>query len=200
MLSTPKINTMKKFYAYAFSLLLLLPEIIVAQKDSSGVYLTAEDFQLRRLSYAINCSMEKHKIKLNDFFGKSYITVKHFDSSYKLFKNQIFGYKTCDEQIVRFEGKKELVLLNPDEAILIYTHVVSRPAKGQTNVTNYYFSKNALSLAQSLTITNVKKAFPDNHAFHMKLDEMFKYNTELAAYDDFHKMYKLNWILKQNPQ
>lgn len=191
---------MKKICIAAYLQTFLLPVMLMAQKDSGGVYLTAEDFQRRKLTYAINCSTEKHKIKLNDFFGKPYITVKHFDTSYKLNKNQIFGYKTCDEQIVRFEGKKELVLLNPNEEILIYTHVVSRPAKGQTNVTNYYFSKDALSPTQSLTIKNVKKAFPDNHAFHMKLDEMFKYNTELAAYDDFHKVYKLNWILKQSPR
>ncbi|MBE7170456.1 MAG: hypothetical protein INR73_07695 [Williamsia sp.] len=190
---------MKKITTAAFSLALFLPQILFAQKDSSGVYLTGEDFQQRKLSYAINCNTEQHKIKLNDFFGKSYITVKHFDSSYKLNKNQIFGYKTCDGEIVRFLEKKELVLLNADETILIYRHEVSKPGKGQTNVTNYYFSKDALSPAQSLTIKNVKKAFPDNHAFHMKLDEMFKYNTELAVYDDFHKMYKLNWIFKQNP-
>lgn len=199
MFWTPKIHTMKNICIAAFLLTLFLPKLLIAQKDSSGVYLTAADFQQRKLAYAINCNTEQHKIKLNDFFGKSYITVKHFDSSYKLSKKQIFGYKTCNNEIVRFLNKKELVLLNPDEAILIYKHVVSRPAKGQTNVTNYYFSKDALSPAQSLTITNVKKAFPDNHAFHMKLDEMFKYNTELAAYDDFHKMYKLNWIFKQTP-
>lgn len=49
MLSTPKINTVKKFYASAFFLLLLLPEILVAQKDSSGIYLTPEDFGVKKL-------------------------------------------------------------------------------------------------------------------------------------------------------
>ena len=36
-----------------------------AQKDSSGVYLNATDFMQRKLSYAINCKTEKHKINPN---------------------------------------------------------------------------------------------------------------------------------------
>lgn len=180
--------------------LLFAVSSVVAQKDSSGVYITADDFSQRKLSYAINCTTEEHKIKLNDFFGKSYITVKHKDSSYKLFKAKIFGYKTCDEEIVRFQNGKELVLLNATGSILIYRNEVSIPAKGRTNVTNYYFSKNAGSPALSLTTSNLKKAFPDNHPFHMKLDELFKYNTDLAVYDDFHKMYKLNWVYGMSSQ
>ena len=166
------------------------------QTDSSGIYLTGQDFKIHKMAYVINCKTESHKIKLNDFFGKPYITVIHNDSGYKLLKAKIFGYKTCDGQIVRFLGKKELVLLNPTESILIYRNEVTHPPKGKTNVTNYYFSKDAISVAEPLTIKNVKKAFPGNHSFHEKLDALFKYNTELAEYDDFHKAYKLNWILK----
>ena len=166
-----------------------------AQTDSSGIYLSSQDFKNNRIAYAINCKTESHKIKLNDFFGKPYITVIHFDSSYKLFKKEIFGFKTCDGQVVRFLGKKELVLLNPLESILIYRNEVTHPAKGKTNVTNYYFSKDAISKVEKLTIKNVKKAFPGNQLFHQKIDSLFKYNTELAQYDDINKTYKLNWVL-----
>ena len=38
----------------------------------------------------------------------------------------------------------------------------------------------------------------DNHKLHNALDAQFKYDNELYAYDDFHKMYKLNWIIKNN--
>lgn len=169
-----------------------------AQTDSSGIYLSGQDFKNNKMAYAINCKSESHKIKLNDFFAKPYITVIHNDSSYKLSKAKIFGYKTCDGQIIRFLGKKELVLVNPTESILIYRHDVVHPAKGKTNVTNYYFSKDAVSAVEALTLKNVKKAFADNHSFHEKIDASFKYNTELAEYDGFHKIYKLNWILKNS--
>ncbi len=177
---------------------ILICSIAVAQKDSSGIYKTAYDFQQSKLSFAINCTTEKHKIKLNDFFGKPYITVVHNDSSYEFFKAKIFGYQTCDGQIVRFLKKKELLLLNPTESIMIYRYDIPKPPRGKTNVTNYYFSKDAGSSVLSLTISNLKMAFPESHAFHMKLDELFKYNTELAAYDDNNKMYRVNSILVNN--
>lgn len=41
--------------------LLLLSQHSLAQKDSSGIYKTTEDFQQRKLSYAINCKTENCK-------------------------------------------------------------------------------------------------------------------------------------------
>ena len=169
-----------------------------AQNDSSGIYLSGNDFNQSKLYLAIDCKTEAHKIKLNDFFGKNYITVIHKDSAYKLYKSNIFGYRTCDGQIVRFLKKRELVLLNPTESILIYRNEVTKPPKGRTNVTNFYFSKDASSPVLMLTMSNVKKAYPENHVFHEKLDALFKYNTELAFYDEFHKMYRLNWVFQMS--
>ena len=165
-----------------------------AQKDSSGIYLSAEDFKNKKLSFAIDCRTENHKIRLNDFFGRSFITVIHSKQPYRLYKNKIYGYKTCDESIVRFLEKKELVLLNNGESIAIYRYDVAKPPRGKTNVTNYYFSKGATSPVFRLTISNLKKVYPDNLFFQQELKRLFKYNTELAFYDAIHKMYKLSWV------
>ncbi len=48
---------------------------------------------------------------------------------------------------------------------------------------NYYFSSSASSEVKELTLTNLKKAFPDNHKFHDALDAEFKSDSELALYD-----------------
>lgn len=191
---------MKPIYLLATISVLTTTLPVYAQTDSSGIYKTSADFRNNHLHFAIDCRTEKHKIKLNDFFGKKYITIIHNDTSYKLNKADIFGYRTCDGSVVRFLGKKELVLLNPGEPIVIYRYDLAKAGKGITNVTNYYFSKDGAAPVLSLTISNVKKAFADNHAFHEKIEAQFKYNTELAAFDDFHKMYKLNWILKMSQQ
>ena len=61
----------------------------------------------------------------------------------------------------------------------------------------YFFSVDAASEPQPLTKSNVKAAYPDNHKFHDALDAQFKEDNELYAYDNFHKMYKLNQILKK---
>ena len=46
------------------SAVLILSNTATAQKDSSGIYKTADDFKNRKLSYAINYKTENHKIKL----------------------------------------------------------------------------------------------------------------------------------------
>ncbi len=188
---------MKRFIILII-LVTILSSVINAQNDSSGIYFSAQDFVNHKLSYAINCNSEKHRIRLNDFFNKPFITVKHLDSSYRLYKNKVFGFRTCGGNTIRFDKQKELILLNPGEAILIYRHDVAKPPKGLTNVTNYYFSIGAYAPVQSLTFKNLKKALPDNQKFYQEIDSMFKYNTELTAYDNHSKMFMLNWIYKHS--
>ena len=73
---------MKKIFTAVLFQALLLPEIIVAQKDSSGIYLTPEDFGVRKLSYAIDCNTEKHRINSDLIFKDSKIKVKHNGQKY----------------------------------------------------------------------------------------------------------------------
>ena len=169
-----------------------------SQNDSSGIYINGDDFKKGKLSFAINCNTEKHKIKLNDFFSLPYIIVVHNDSSYKFFKSDIFGYKVCDGNVYRFDNKKELLLLNSTESIFIYKHDIAKPPRGLTNVTNYYFSIGANSPVKLLTKLNLKTTFPDNTKFYKSLDAEFKYNTQLAKYDDEHKIFRINWLYQKN--
>ena len=191
---------MKKMKKMLSVLMLVVSPFILmqqsfAQDDSSGIYKTAGDFQQRVLSYAINCKTEKHKIKLNDFFNKPYLFVVHNDSTIKLYKKDIFGYRFCSGEVYRTKGKNEYQVLNYEEpVIIIYRINISKPPTGKTNVTNYYFSKDAFSPVLKLTKKNLKEAFPGNQRFHEQLDTRFKYNTELASFDKVHSMYSINWI------
>lgn len=184
---------MKKVLCLAFACTTLFA---YSQSGIKGIYLTGEDYSKNNLSFAAAKGAEKHKIRLNDFFAKSYITVLHRDTAYTFFKSEIFGYQTYGGQTIRFLHKKELVLLNAGEPLLIYKHVVSKPPIGRTNVTNYYFSKDALSPALLLTFTNLKKVFPTADKFHEKLASLFRYNTDLASYDEAHKQYRLSEIFQ----
>lgn len=186
-----------RYYIISIGFLLLLQQTVTAQKDSSGIFLTANDFVQNRLLYSGSCKKDKHKIKLNDFFGKSYVTIKHRDSIYRVYKKQIFGYKWCDGNVYRFKNKKELLLLNPAEPILIYKHIISKPPTGLTNVTNYYFSKGAFSMPLLLTFKNLNKEFSENPLFIDSLKQMFTYNTQLASYDSYRKVYVLNSVYKK---
>jgi hypothetical protein len=172
-------------------IVLIVALSISVKAQNSGVYLSAADFESGKLTYAIDCATEKHKIKLNEFLGKDYITVVHDKQSYNLKKNEIFGYRDCNDLIYRLAIDRHYKVLNPKETILLYVIEVAA-SKNQMGTKNYYFSSSASSEVKELTLTNLKKAFPDNHKFHDALDAEFKSDSELAVYDSFHKTYKVN--------
>lgn len=174
-----------------FYCLLNLFSAVYAQQDSSGVYLSASDFKKGKLAYAINCSTQKHKIKLNEFSNRPYITVAHEEKPVNLDKKNIFGFRDCSDITYRFVDQNHYTVLNPKEEILLYKHVIVA-SKNQQETVHYFFSKSAASEVLDLNLTNLKNAFPDNHRFHDLLDTQFDLNTPLAAYDSYHKMYKVN--------
>lgn len=190
---------------YLFSILvstLIIPQSASAQKDSSGIYKTAEDFQQRKLSYAINCKTEKHKINPNVIFKGSEVKIKHDGTTYELKKSELFGYRTCDGKEFRFVDDMEYKVLNPGELVTLYVyqHLAhsGKEANQAINQPVYYFSYNAAASLQALSKDNLKAAFPGNHKFHDAIDAAFKDDKELYTYDNFHKMYKLNWIINNN--
>lgn len=46
--------------------------------------------------------------------------------------------------------------------------------------------------------TNIQSAFPDNHEFHDFIDMEFHSDEELAVYDNFHKIMKINCALQNS--
>lgn len=169
-----------------------------SQKDSSGIYFTANNYIKHKLNFAINCETEKHKIKSDMIFHPKEISIKHNDSTYTYPKDSIYGIKYCDGSIVRIYNNSEYPLINPDEKIMIYKVVSGAGGKGSPIVTRYYFSKDAKGKIQELTIYNMKAAFPDNHKFHDLVDMEFHSNDELTTYDSFHKIMKINRVLQNS--
>ena len=92
-------------------------------------------------------------------------------------------------------------VINNGEAILIYkyAHLSHPPKEAEKYAPTYFFVTSSSDELIPLTKMNLKKAFPVNHPFHDALDENFKEDKELINYDDFHKMYKVNWLLKNHP-
>jgi len=91
-------------------------------------------------------------------------------------------------------------LLNPGEKIVMYKyyHSAHPPKAAEKFPVKYYFVAPGTENLQDLTLTNLKTAFPANHAFHEALDANFKENKELINYDDFHKIYKVNRLYQNS--
>lgn len=171
----------------------------IAQKDSSGIYLTANDFKVGKLSYAINYKTEKHKINDYVFLNSEQVNVTHHGKTYKLDKNTIYGYKSTKGEGFRFVNNQQYKILNPGEKILIYEYQESGTDSKHpllSTLYTYYFTTDAENIPVQLTKENLKKAFADNTKFTSKLDENFKTDDDLITYNKLNKMYKLNWLLK----
>jgi hypothetical protein len=169
---------------------------LFAQK--SGVFKTFGDFTSGKMEYGIDCATEKHKIRLNEFLGKDFITVVHEGKPYNLKKDEIWGYQLCDDKIVRFQDNEHYPVA--DKGILwIYTKQTVKGAGyrgGTKTITTHYFSKGGDNGILELTPLNLKASFPDNHMLHDAIDAQFKSATSLSEYDKFHKQYKINHFLE----
>ncbi len=160
------------------------------QEDSSGVYMSAVDFTNKKLTYGINCKTENHKIKLNIFFNRDYITVIHEGNKYNISKDSVFGFKTCNGSSYRIADKIDYTILNADDNLLLYEFIpMSAPKNPQPPV--HKFSKGADGPMLDLTIENVKNIYPDNHLFHDEIENTFRSNSSLLSYNRYHKQYKL---------
>jgi hypothetical protein len=166
--------------------------------QKSGVFKTYADFSAGKMAYGIDCTTESHKIKLNDFWGKDYITVIHEGKPYDIKKAEIWGYQLCDEKVVRFQGKEHFPLEDKD-VLWIYTiqsTIRKNPHGGIKSITTYYFSKGGDLEIKELTLLNLKAAFPGNHMLHDAIDGQFKTDASLGEFDQFHKHYKINHFLE----
>ena len=168
-------------------------------KNATGIYLTAEDFQNARLTSQSKCGSPGHKTELHDVLQKPYIEVTHEGETRRYEKSQIYGFRSCGGQDYRFVEKNEYEILE-SLGLAIYAHDVPArnpkdTSRGLATSREYFFSGGAGGSVLPLTIANVKKAFPDNHAFHDGLDMTFHTDDELSQYDTFHRMFKINRLL-----
>lgn len=173
---------------------------IMAQQDSSGIFKTSNDFQDRKLSYAINYKTETHQINDDMLFKDGEIKVTHAGQTYMLDKDSTYGYRSMKGEDFRFVSRNEYKIINPGERLMIYSyrHTLNANKGSIKYVVDYFFSANASASPQPLTKENLKAAYPTNHKFHDALDAEFKSDNNLASYDSFHKMTKLNHIILMN--
>jgi len=92
--------------------------------------------------------------------------------------------------------EKGYTVLNTGQPIILYRyqHASHSPKEVEKYVPKYYFTTRISNVLQELTKGNLKKAFPAAHAFHDALEANFKEDKDLIAYDDFHKVFKVDRI------
>ncbi|HZY36673.1 MAG TPA: hypothetical protein VFE53_08505 [Mucilaginibacter sp.] len=185
-------KTFNHFLMLACSLF-TLSQTALAQNESGGIYKTAYDFRQNKLSYAVNVNNGRDKIKSDMLLREGKVKVISGGRVYTLDKRDVYGYKSPDGAIYRFYRKNDYKVLNAGEPLTLYAYLQGS-SSGRANMriyADYYFSSNLSSAPQHLTIENLKAAFPGNRKFQEALDENFKTDEDLTAYDGTHKMYRL---------
>lgn len=162
--------------------------------NRSGLYLTAQDFINKKLSYSNENTNGRYKIKVAPLFNKERVRVIQNGEKYDFFQPDLFGYRSENLDFRFFNDQQYKVVDN--SFFYMYTRIVSVvEGKVHTQKTNYYFSKLSDGNIMDLTLYNLKKAYPENHKFQDLLDVYFRYDNDLNWYDSFNKMYKVEHIL-----
>ena len=160
--------------------------------NRSGLYLTAQDYANKKLSYS-NENSGKYKIRVAPLFNKYRVQVLQNGEKHNFFEFDLFGYKVKDQDYRFFNDQQYKVVDN--SFFYLYTRVVTvDKGKAHTLKTNYYFSLQADGNIIDLTIENLKEAFPNNHKFLDLLDVYFRSDDDLKWYDNFNRMYKVEHI------
>lgn len=180
---------------FIVSSLFILNVSVFAQKDSSGIYLTAQDFQNQKLSYGINYKTEKHKIDDWLFLNGSQVKVKHKGMEIMLEKAEVYGYKNTRGETFRFVNDIAYQVLNSGESILLYKRTVQTSPLVNPTVReeeHYYFSKDAASPVIDLTIANLKRTYKNDVRFIKTIEKYFQKDEELVSYDSKRQVYTVS--------
>jgi hypothetical protein len=159
---------------------------------TSGVYLTAADYENGRIAFEGNCGSKGHKLELHDVLNRPYIDVTHESEKRRYAKSDLFGFRACDGRDYRFASNLEYQILEAKDLYIYAREIPVSKGKGFQTTRDYYFSVGPHGQILALTLVNLKQAFPDNHKFHDSLDATFGAGQKLQMYDEYHKMFKVN--------
>ena len=79
---------------------------------------------------------------------------------------------------------------------IYYKEQTVQLGKGVKRERKYYYSVSGKDKIMPLTISNLKKSFPDKYTFHNFLDAQFRSDAELVLYNDMEKKYRVNHLLE----
>jgi hypothetical protein len=171
-----------------------------AQAVTAGLYTTADDFLNQKITYPVDCSDVSDKLRVNNLFESTSGIIKSKGKKHRFYKVNFYGYRNCKNENFRFDYKTPYQIIDTTGFFIYYRSVQAEPVKGKGLVKTdaYFFSTKADNTIQPLTMDNLKKAFPGNHSFQYALDDHFRNDKDLAAYDTFQKTYKVKYLYGQS--
>lgn len=182
---------MKKIFSIV-AVIAITAVAATAQNNYKAVYLSYNQFVVDKPEFVEN---EDVKIKLNELFDRPFITVNRNGQKSKLFKDEVFAYKSSKGDVIRLWNIVPYHLLE-EGTIWIYYRDILASGKGIQKEKKYYYSAGGNDKIIPLNKWNLKSSFPDKNLFQNFLDAQFKSDAELSLYNSYAKQFQVNHLLK----
>jgi len=160
---------------------------------SNGIYLTEQDYKSNKLSYTLSPT---DKMQLNEFLDGKNVNLIYQGKKLTLAKSEIFGYRMHNQNF-RFFHNEAYSILDTAGFALYKKDRLTQQGKGYSPVETYFYSLNLKQPVQKLTIENLWSSFPAQTGFRYSIQNNFKQDAELIAYDKLSNQYKLKYLYFQ---
>jgi hypothetical protein len=162
-------------------------------KGTTGIYMTEQDYKLNKLSYVLG---ENDKLRLNEFLDGKNISLNYHGKKLTLAKNEIFGYRMHNHDF-RFFQNEAYTIIDTAGFTIYGRDKLAQSVKGSKVHHVYFFSINLTQPVLDLTIANLSDSFPTRTSFRYDVQNNFKQDTDLMAYDKFTGLYIIKYLFFQ---
>jgi len=168
----------------------------LAQGQTCGLYLTADDYHNHKLSFKTSGN-DGNSIKLNEFLGSQKIIVVYNGKHEVFYKSAVYGYHNNSNDYRYFNNTAYKVIDDRDFYIYSSPKLVQQ-GKWSKSVDVYYFSNTAVSDVEPLSVKNLQTAFAGNARFRYLLEAQFTTDNALTAYDFAANEYKVKYLYEHS--
>ena len=191
-------SKMKKIYAMLLWLFVFAAKLMVAQTINGGVYMTLDDYTNNKLAEEVECKKHSNEIfKKHDVFGAKKFVVINKGVKKTYLKNDIYGYRDCENRVWRFYNKQEYEIL---EAKNVYIYAIEKIVINGIVIERdpiYYFSDGPNGEIKKLTTANLKATYPNNQTLNNILDAYIETNQDIKGFDATRKTYIANYLYSE---
>jgi hypothetical protein len=186
-------NSIKTLTAIAIISLSALRLQAQTSTGSNGIYLTEQDYKSNKLTYTLSST---DKVQLNEFLDGKNISLVYQGKKLTLAKSEIFGYRMHNHDF-RFFNNEAYNIVDTAGFTLYKKDKLTQQGKGYSPVETYFYSVNLKQPVQKLTIENLWNSFPTQTGFRYSIQNNFKQDADLVAYDKLSNQYKLKYLYFQ---